>query len=107
LELSNNNLENIPSEGLRHMLNLAELNLAKNNIKIIFGDSLSNMKLSFLDLSGNKIQTIHQKAFHQVKSIKQLNIQDNELSEVPSALFQSFEKLEILDIGQNSLSCNR
>jgi len=102
LDLSNNNLESIPTEALLHMTNLAELNLAKNNIQFIEAKSLFNSKLSFLDLSGNKIEGIDQNAFSLVKSIKQLNIQDNKLSEVPSKIFQSFDKLEILNIGQNS-----
>ena len=37
-----------------------------------------------------------------MSSLKRLDIHDNKLDEVPSKVFQSFNKLEILNIGQNS-----
>ena len=76
--------------------------IAMTIIKFIKDQCLVNSKLSTLDLSGNRIQRIHEKAFSLVRSLKIFDIQDNKLSDVPSKVFKSFDKLEILNIGQNS-----
>jgi Leucine-rich repeat (LRR) protein len=84
LDLSDTLLETIPIEALQHLPNLADLNLANNNIKIIVDQSFTNSRLSILDLSGNIIERIHEKAVCQVSSVRQLNLQDNELYKLPS-----------------------
>merc|ERR1712013_524685 len=70
--------------------------------KFINAECLMNSGLSSLDLRGNRIIRIHEKAFSFVSSLKRLDIQDNKLDEVPSKVFKSSDKLEILNIGQNS-----
>lgn len=44
--------------------------------------------LQFLDLSNNKIRTVSDTSFHFLKKLKRLELQDNEITEIPKGTFQ-------------------
>lgn len=48
--------------------------------------ALENVEL--LDLSNNKLRTLPDTAFHFLKKLKELQLQDNEISHVPKGIFQ-------------------
>lgn len=66
---------------------------------------LLNLKVHNMQLSGCKIKRVHSEAFSgQEESMKTLNLQDNELSEVPSDSLKKLRTLSLLDISRNRIT---
>lgn len=63
-----------------------------------------NLRLHNIQLSGCKIKTVHTEAFSgQEESLKTLNFQDNELSEVPVSSLRKLKSLSLLDLSRNRI----
>lgn len=66
---------------------------------------LLNLKVHNLQLSGCRIKKVHSDAFSgQEDSMKALNLQDNELSEVPVDSLKNLRTLSLLDLSRNRIT---
>lgn len=66
---------------------------------------LLNLKVHNIQLSGCKIKKVHGDAFSgQEDSMKTLNLQDNELSEVPVEGLKNLRTLSLLDLSRNRIT---
>lgn len=101
LDLSQNELTEIP-EGVFGMLSkLRNLDLSSNIITHIRKDSFSGLvQLERLYLHGNLIQSIHSEAFKGLEMLLELKLQGNQLSSLPSL---RFPRLLLLDLSNNNI----
>ncbi|XP_044005828.1 toll-like receptor 3 [Aphidius gifuensis] len=77
----NRNLTHIHKNSFGQMTNLKTLILRSNSIELIENGAFSKLKnhLLFLDLSRNKLRAISDKTFEGIKSIKQLDLSNNNI----------------------------
>lgn len=81
VDLSHNQLVNIPVKGFEPQDKLVEL-----------------------QLNHNKLSSVNNKTFIGLKSLKVLNLRGNFLEDLPDRLFAPLSHLEELDLGQNRIS---
>ncbi|KAM9343913.1 leucine-rich repeat-containing G-protein coupled receptor 6 [Pholidichthys leucotaenia] len=82
LELSNNQIEDLPS--FYHCSALQEIGLQHNHIRRIEASTFQQLaSLRALDLSWNKIKMIHPDAFASLHSLAKLDLTENLLTSVP------------------------
>uniref|UniRef100_A0A8D8V0Y6 Leucine-rich repeat neuronal protein 2 n=1 Tax=Cacopsylla melanoneura TaxID=428564 RepID=A0A8D8V0Y6_9HEMI len=81
VDLSHNQLVNIPIKGFEPQEKLVEL-----------------------QLNHNKLSSVNNKTFIGLKSLKVLNLRGNFLEDLPDSLFAPLSHLEELDLGQNRIS---
>lgn len=102
LNLHGNQLETIPSS-LKELSSLKTLKLALNNLKAV-PKWIENLEsLNKLSLGGNKSLSDMRKWISYLPSIKELNLYDNDIHELPET-FSSLTSLEILVLPNNHIS---
>lgn len=85
-------------------LNLGNNNFASQNTTLVVPPNFANLtKLEILDLSNNKIKDIS--VINNMKELKYLNAQWNEISTIPSG-FSELTKLNYIRLGQNKIKGN-
>ncbi|XP_070579268.1 toll-like receptor 13 [Ptychodera flava] len=80
------------------------LTLHTNQIEKIAADSFKLDKLETLDLTSNKISSIHRKSFNVLHRLEVLILRGNKLASIPGKLFAELKKLKCLILSQNSLT---
>lgn len=101
LDLSQNELAEIPDGVFGMLSKLKNLDLSSNLITHIQKDSFSGLvQLERLYLHGNRIQSIHPEAFEGLEMLLELKLQENLLSSLPSLRFPS---LLLLDLSNNNI----
>jgi len=98
LELNNNQLQKLPKL-IYELKNLQELNLSHNKLPIIAPDILKLKKLQKLDLSHNTLTKIIPQGEFIFPSLKELNLANNQLTNL--GIFK-FKNLETLNISYNA-----
>ncbi|KXJ82551.1 hypothetical protein RP20_CCG012964 [Aedes albopictus] len=104
LNLRHNQLEIIAADTFSPMNNLHTLLLSHNKIKYLDAYSLNGLYvLSLLSLDNNILTGVHPEAFRNCSSLQDLNINGNELTQVPLAL-KDMHMLRTVDLGENSIT---
>ncbi|KAK9503608.1 hypothetical protein O3M35_010133 [Rhynocoris fuscipes] len=131
LDLSHNHISRINIKQFANLWNLRILDLSHNEISTIPGDSFQNTKLerlilknnrfsiipsqSFypidrtlqhLDISNNMIEHLERDFFNSIKSLTDLNLCSNYLSQIPDYMGTGLDKLLNLQLCNNKLSLN-
>ncbi|XP_063237644.1 leucine-rich repeat and fibronectin type III domain-containing protein 1-like protein [Bacillus rossius redtenbacheri] len=76
-----------------------------SSIAALPDDAFLGVRLRNVQLSGCRIRSIAPRAFTgQEESLRNLNLQENELSEVPVASLRSLANLSLLDLSRNRIS---
>ncbi|KAH1013704.1 hypothetical protein HUJ04_002664 [Dendroctonus ponderosae] len=76
-----------------------------STVGILQDNIIQNLKIHNIQLSGCRIRTIESDAFNgQVRYLKNLNLQDNELTEVPVMSLKPLENLQLLDLSHNRIT---
>lgn len=113
LNLSDNQI--ILNPKMFDALFVERLDLSRNKIETIPDGTFAyvhfeNGKMSYdkssLDLSENKIQSLSPKSFEYVENLHELNLDKNQLKEIPAALIQLVKigKIETLSLKENPFS---
>lgn len=103
LSLNDNKLNAIP-ESIKKLRNLQALDLGKNLIDTVAGDSFKGLEqLTGLRLTDNQITTITKGAFEALKAIHVLNLATNKIRHIDQSAFLSNEKLRAIRLDCNSL----
>lgn len=101
LDLSQNELAQIPGGAFEMLSKLKNLDLSSNHMAHISKDSFSGLvQLERLYLHGNRIQKIDPEAFDGLEMLLELKLQGNQLSALPSLRFQ---RLLLLDLSHNHI----
>ncbi|XP_028155800.1 leucine-rich repeat and immunoglobulin-like domain-containing nogo receptor-interacting protein 1 [Ostrinia furnacalis] len=81
------------------------LYINNSTIPVLKNDMFANLKIHNLQISGCNIKRIEDDAFRgQGPYLKNLNLQDNELSEVPVKALKILTNLSLLDVSKNFLT---
>ncbi|KAM6941326.1 vasorin-like [Lycodopsis pacificus] len=101
LDLSQNELAEIPDGVFEMLSKLKNLDLSSNHIAHISKDSFSGLvQLERLYLHANRIQSIHSEALGGLEMLLELKLQGNQLTSLPSL---SFPRLLLLDLSYNNI----
>lgn len=101
LDLSQNELLEIPDGVFEMLSKLKNLDLSSNYITHISKDSFSGLvQLERLYLHANHIRSIHMEAFEGLEMLLELKLQGNQLTSLPSL---HFNRLLLLDLSNNNL----
>ncbi|KAH7957305.1 hypothetical protein HPB52_017241 [Rhipicephalus sanguineus] len=107
LDLSQNALEEVPSESLQGVAVLQQLLLHENRIDELLPDRfpLEGRALDILNLADNRIQTLPEAAFARLGSLVSLELERNGLVDIhPDAFLGVHATMEWLKLGYNYLS---
>ena len=102
LNISNNNLVNLPSNVFSSLINLRKLHMAVNYLSVLPQSIGFLIHLEELDLSHNKFTDFPQLLLH-LTSLTSINLTNNFISQLPKNLTQ-LSGLKTLDLSCNNLS---
>lgn len=106
LDLSFNNLRELPVGFFHPMVKLRKLLLNHNQIEVIEDGLFHNLTfLHKIELKGNRIHTVGLTAFILLPSLSEINLDMNQLTRLKKASFDSMDKLNSLSIMQNPWNC--
>ncbi|XP_049901611.1 vasorin-like [Epinephelus moara] len=101
LDLSQNELAEMPDGVFEMLAKLKNLDLSSNQITHISKGSFSGLvQLERLYLHANRIQSIHLEAFDGLEMLLELKLQGNQLTSLPSL---HFPRLLLLDLSYNNI----
>ncbi|XP_078674361.1 uncharacterized protein LOC144912684 isoform X2 [Branchiostoma floridae x Branchiostoma belcheri] len=106
LGLSNNKIKQIPANAIEHMSNLLFLSLDGNELTSLSRRTLNTLETSnvtHLNFSNNQISYVGGKAFHQLRSLKILELHNNKISTINWQAFYDLPNLLHLDLNRNNL----
>uniref|UniRef100_A0AAR2KIX6 LRRCT domain-containing protein n=1 Tax=Pygocentrus nattereri TaxID=42514 RepID=A0AAR2KIX6_PYGNA len=101
LDLSENSLRNITNLAFGFMTSLKRLNLSYNSI---YNLTSCLQKLEFLDLTQNKLNYIHKEDFLDLKSLKHLLLNDNQITTIDKGASEGLQKLTVLNLQSNKIT---
>ncbi|CAF0794381.1 unnamed protein product [Brachionus calyciflorus] len=96
LLLSDNGLNQMPN--LKHMTNLRQLSLPRNQIEHI--DNLPS-SVTDLNLDHNRIKSLEATTLSELKSLKYLSLDSNQISHIDSHAFSNLVELVHLNLARN------
>ncbi|XP_047340058.1 plant intracellular Ras-group-related LRR protein 6-like [Impatiens glandulifera] len=102
LDLSNNNLQEIPESVTARLLNLTELDIRSNELKSLPNSIGCLSKLKILNISCNLISSFP-KTIENCKSLEELTANFNLLNKLPDTIGFELTKLKKLSINSNKL----
>ncbi|OIW20475.1 hypothetical protein TanjilG_11878 [Lupinus angustifolius] len=102
LDLSNNNLQNIPESLTARLLNLLVLDLHSNQMRFLPNSIGCLSKLKVLNVSANFIESLP-KTIENCRSLEELNCNFNKLSELPDTIGFELINLKKLLVNSNKL----
>jgi hypothetical protein len=88
----------IPPAVVDKFPNLIELGVYMSNVPIIKNDLFSSKfyKIKELSITYSKTEFIEEKAFQQLKNLEELDLSENKIKSLNSALFSNNQKLKIV-----------
>ncbi|XP_019698111.1 leucine-rich repeats and immunoglobulin-like domains protein 3 [Harpegnathos saltator] len=127
LSLAKNRINTVESVAFSSPINLTYLNLSKNNINFLYPETFaklqsletldlssnqfqkiidisSEMNITVLSLSCNKIQEVPQDAFKHMSKLRELSLHGNQIEDVHVNGFAYLQHLVKLDLSKNKLS---
>uniref|UniRef100_H2Y4T4 TIR domain-containing protein n=1 Tax=Ciona savignyi TaxID=51511 RepID=H2Y4T4_CIOSA len=105
LDLSNNLISSIHNDSFGCFVALERLHLQLNNIDILFRWVFRGLaKLKVLNLSANSlVQTVGDYTFSNVAGLRRIDLSHNKLASVHSAAFSDVPSLREIDLSNNNL----
>uniref|UniRef100_A0A8C9V0X1 Leucine-rich repeat containing G protein-coupled receptor 4 n=1 Tax=Scleropages formosus TaxID=113540 RepID=A0A8C9V0X1_SCLFO len=105
LDISMNNITNLPANVFRNLPYLEELRLAGNYLTFIHPQALSGLhQLKVLMLQNNQLKTVPSLPLKCLPSLQSLRLDANHITVVPEDSFESLRQLRYLWLDDNSLS---
>lgn len=102
LDLSNNNLQNIPESLTARLLNVVVLDVHSNQLKSLPNSMGCLSKIKVLNVSGNFLQSLP-KTLENCRCLEELNCNFNKLSKLPENIGYELVNLKKLSINSNKL----
>lgn len=109
LDLSNNNMWNLPEGSLCPLFNLEVLNLSRNRLREVssFKFSMASRcaaNLRTLDLSNNSIESLPSAAFSGLSRLHSLDLRSNSLAFIADRAFEGLTSLTSIKLTNNRLT---
>ena len=99
-----NELETFPQKLLEHSPHLRVLDVSENNLREIPEDGFAgNQRLEILDLQSNSISELAAKTFAGLNNLRRLDLQKNQLTQLPPDLLAGLDNLQSLNLNDNEL----
>ncbi len=105
LGLGNCFLKSLPPHIFDDLVNLKRLDLFANALTELPESVFSKLKkLVYLNLENNALKTISENVFQGVQEeLTELNLEGNQISDLPVGIFKNLENLDKLNLGDNQL----
>lgn len=105
LDVSMNNITELPPDAFKNVPYLEELRLAGNDLAYIHPEALSGLQqLKILMLQNNQLKTVPSEALKWLTSLQSLRLDANHITIVPEDSFVGLAQLRHLWLDDNSLS---
>ncbi|XP_066510360.1 leucine-rich repeat-containing G-protein coupled receptor 4-like [Hoplias malabaricus] len=105
LDLSMNNITELPANVFKNLPYLEELRLAGNDLAFIHPEALSGLnQLKVLMLQNNQLKTVPSAALKNLHALQSLRLDANHITVVPEDSFEGLQQLRHLWLDDNSLS---
>nr|XP_046205141.1 leucine-rich repeat-containing G-protein coupled receptor 4-like isoform X1 [Oncorhynchus gorbuscha] len=105
LDISMNNITELPAFVFKNFPYLEELRLAGNDLSFIHPDALSGLhQLKVLMLQNNQLKTVPSTAIKNLYSLQSLRLDANHITTVPEDSFEGLQQLRHLWLDDNSLT---
>uniref|UniRef100_A0A452GBK2 Leucine-rich repeat-containing G-protein coupled receptor 4 n=1 Tax=Capra hircus TaxID=9925 RepID=A0A452GBK2_CAPHI len=105
LDISMNNITQLPEDAFKNFPFLEELRLAGNDLSFIHPKALSGLKeLKVLTLQNNQLKTVPSEAIRGLSSLQSLRLDANHITSVPEDSFEGLTQLRHLWLDDNSLT---
>ena len=106
LSVAGNTLERIPSEVFPSLPSLKRLDLSNNRVTAIASGAFTTLLLDRLSLSGNALDELGRDAFAGVRRVLELNLSRNRISGFTSGVFDTFRVNSpfSIDLSENRLT---
>uniref|UniRef100_A0A8C7FI07 Leucine-rich repeat-containing G-protein coupled receptor 4 n=1 Tax=Oncorhynchus kisutch TaxID=8019 RepID=A0A8C7FI07_ONCKI len=105
LDISMNNITELPAFVFKTFPYLEELRLAGNDLSFIHPDALSGLhQLKVLMLQNNQLKTVPSTAIKNLYSLQSLRLDANHITTVPEDSFEGLQQLRHLWLDDNSLT---
>ncbi|TNM90972.1 hypothetical protein fugu_003261 [Takifugu bimaculatus] len=105
LDLSMNNITELPAYIFKNFPYLEELRLAGNDLSFIHPEALSGLhQLKVLMLQNNQLKTVPSEALKNLHSLQSLRLDANHISAVPDDSFEGLQQLRHLWLDDNNLT---
>ncbi|XP_036950565.1 leucine-rich repeat-containing G-protein coupled receptor 4 isoform X1 [Acanthopagrus latus] len=105
LDLSMNNITELPAYVFKDFPCLEELRLAGNDLSFIHPEALSGLhQLKVLMLQNNQLKTVPSAALKNLQSLQSLRLDANHITTVPDDSFESLQQLRHLWLDDNNLT---
>uniref|UniRef100_A0A672ZQA0 Leucine-rich repeat-containing G-protein coupled receptor 4 n=1 Tax=Sphaeramia orbicularis TaxID=375764 RepID=A0A672ZQA0_9TELE len=105
LDLSMNNITELPAFIFKNFPYLEELRLAGNDLSFIHPEALSGLhQLKVLMLQNNQLKTVPSAALKNLHSLQSLRLDANHITTVPEDSFEGLQQLRHLWLDDNNLT---
>ena len=104
LDLCDNYFRDVPSSALHDLKSLKSLHLCRNRLTRLEPDAFTTPALTSLSLETNNIDHIEAGALQRLQNLQKLNLNDNLLREVPTALLSFLLMLDTLILSKNNFT---
>ncbi|XP_012706197.2 leucine-rich repeat-containing G-protein coupled receptor 4 [Fundulus heteroclitus] len=105
LDLSMNNITELPAYVFKNLPYLEELRLAGNDLTFIHPDALSGLhQLKVLMLQNNQLKSVPSTALKTLNSLQSLRLDANHITTVPDDSFEGLQQLRHLWLDDNHLT---
>ncbi|XP_068594553.1 leucine-rich repeat-containing G-protein coupled receptor 4 [Brachionichthys hirsutus] len=105
LDLSMNNITELPAYVFKNFPYLEELRLAGNDLSFVHHEALSGLhQLKVLMLQNNQLKTVPGAALKSLQSLQSLRLDANHITAVPDDSFEGLQQLRHLWLDDNNLT---
>ena len=102
LALDENRLNEMPVDIMNNSLNIKNFTIAHNNIRKL--EALQSRSVNILNLTGNYISDIVDGAFNGTPQLRELYLDQNQLTRITASMFCGLNFLSHLDLSDNLIS---
>lgn len=105
IDLSANNIDNLPPAIFSGLSQLTELKLQNNGLNLIADRAFEGLlALLKLDLSVNRLNNLPPELFTEAKNINELYLNNNSINVLAPGIFTELTQLLVLDLSHNELT---
>ncbi|KAK6641450.1 hypothetical protein RUM44_013161 [Polyplax serrata] len=107
LDLSRNEISQMPDNGLTSLRSLQRLMLQENKLSALADRAFVGLvSLQVLNASSNRLTALPPELFQSTRDIKEIHLQNNSINVLAPGLLEGLDQLLVLDLSGNQLTSN-